>query len=78
MAGALSAFSRLSAPQTVNYSYLVTNAGNVTLTGIALSDNNDANNLTCPKTTLAPDEAMTLFFLAGSIRPDGVSFARRD
>ena len=35
----------LTAPQTVHYSYLVTNAGNVTLTGIALSDDNDANNL---------------------------------
>ena len=44
----------LTAPQTVQYSYLVTNAGNVTLTGIALSDDNDANNLACPKTSLAP------------------------
>ena len=49
----------LTAPQTVQYSYLVTNAGNVTLTGIALSDDNDANNLACPKTSLAPLEAMT-------------------
>ena len=39
----------LTAPQTVQYSYLVTNAGNVTLTGIALSDDNDANNLSVPE-----------------------------
>ena len=43
----------------MQYSYLVTNAGNVTLTGIALSDDNDANNLACPKTSLAPSESMT-------------------
>ncbi len=49
----------LTAPQTVQYSYLVTNAGNVTLTGIALTDDNDANNLACPKTSLVPDESMT-------------------
>ena len=30
----------LSAPQTVTYSYVVTNTGNVTLTGIALTDDN--------------------------------------
>ena len=49
----------LSAPQTVNYSYLVTNTGNVTVTGIALSDDNDNNNLSCPQTTLAPTASMT-------------------
>ena len=43
----------LTAPQTVNYSYVVTNTGNVTVTGIALTDDNDNNNLSCPQTTLA-------------------------
>ena len=49
----------LSAPQTVSYSYLVTNTGNVTVTGIALSDDNDNNDLSCPLTTLAPTASMT-------------------
>ena len=49
----------LSAPQTVHYSYLVTNTGNVTVTGIALSDDNDNNDLSCPATTLAPTASMT-------------------
>ena len=44
----------LTAPQTVTYTYLVTNMGNVTVTGIALSDDNDNNDLSCPQTTLAP------------------------
>ena len=48
----------LSSPQTVSYSYLVTNTGNVTLTGIALSDDNDNNDLTCPATSLAPAQSM--------------------
>src|SRR5262249_4427199 len=49
----------LSAPKTVNYSYLVTNTGNVTLTGIVLGDNNDNNDLSCPGTSLAPGASMT-------------------
>ena len=49
----------LSAPGTVNYSYLVTNTGNVTLTGISLSDDNDNNDMSCPATTLAPTATMT-------------------
>ena len=49
----------LSAPQTVTYSYLVTNTGNVTLTGIALTDNNDDDTMSCPATTLAPGASMT-------------------
>ena len=49
----------LTAPQTVNYSYVVTNTGNVTLTGIALSDDNDNNDLSCPATTLSPSASMT-------------------
>ena len=31
----------------------------MTLTGIALSDDNDNNNLSCPATTLAPERSMT-------------------
>jgi large repetitive protein len=49
----------LSAPGTVNYSYLVTNTGNVTLTGISLSDDNDNNDLSCPYATLAVGANMT-------------------
>src|SRR6185503_6907077 len=48
----------LSSPQTVDYSYVVTNSGNVTVTGIALSDDNDGNDLSCPQTTLAPAASM--------------------
>ena len=49
----------LSAPATVNYSYLVTNTGNVALTGIALVDDNDNNNMSCPATSLAVGASMT-------------------
>jgi len=45
-------------PGSVSYSYLVTNTGNVTLTGIALSDDNDNNDLSCPSATLAPGANM--------------------
>jgi len=51
--------SGLSAPATVPYSYLVTNTGNVTLTNISLSDDNDQNDMSCPATTLAPAANMT-------------------
>ena len=44
----------LSAPATVTYEYLVTNTGNVTLTGISLSDDNDEDDLSCPFTSLVP------------------------
>jgi uncharacterized repeat protein (TIGR01451 family) len=54
-----SSTTSLSAPETVTYSYLVTNTGNVTLTGISLSDNNDNDDMSCPKTSLAPTETMT-------------------
>ena len=43
----------------MSYSYLVTNTGNVTLTGIALSDDNDNNDVSCPATSLAPSQSMT-------------------
>jgi hypothetical protein len=43
----------LSAPGTVTYTYVVTNTGNIGLTGISLSDDNDNNDMSCPATTLA-------------------------
>ena len=49
----------LSAPGTVTYDYLVTNTGNTTLTGIALSDNNDNDDMSCQATTLAKAASMT-------------------
>src|SRR5215216_3583229 len=49
----------LSAPGTVTYDYLVTNTGNVGLTGISLSDNNDNDDMSCPSTTLAVGASMT-------------------
>ncbi len=55
-----SATTSLSAPGTVNYSYLVTNPGNVTLTGISLADNNDNDDMDCGgQTTLDPGDTMT-------------------
>ncbi|RKZ05324.1 hypothetical protein DRQ25_16385, partial [Candidatus Fermentibacteria bacterium] len=44
----------IGAPMTVSYSYLVTNAGDTTLTGIALTDDNIDATVTCPADTLAP------------------------
>ena len=49
----------LSQPQTVSYAYLVTNTGNVTVTGIALSDDNDNNDLSCPRRALPRRQSMT-------------------
>jgi LPXTG-site transpeptidase (sortase) family protein len=49
----------LSAPGAVAYSYLVTNTGNVTLTGIGLSDDNDNNDMSCPASSLAVGGTMT-------------------
>jgi len=37
----------------------VTNTGNVTLTGISLTDDNDNDDMSCPATTLAPAATMT-------------------
>ena len=51
--------SSLSAPGTVSYSYLVTNTGNVTLTGIALVDDNSDAAPVCLATTLAPSATTT-------------------
>ena len=44
---------------SVSYSYLVSNDGNVTLNGIALSDDNDNNDMSCPSVSLAPGDNMT-------------------
>ena len=38
--------------QTIPYTYLVTNTGNATLTGVSVTDNK--NTVTCPSGTLAP------------------------
>ncbi len=54
-----SATTQVGAPVPVLYSYLVTNTGNVTLNGIALGDDNDEDDLSCPSTSLAPGEFMT-------------------
>ena len=51
--------SSLSAPVTVTYTYLVTNEGNVTLTGVSLSDDNDEDDMSCPSTTIAVGADMT-------------------
>jgi len=54
-----STMTELTAPGTVTYSYLVTNTGNVSLTGISLSDDNDNDDMDCPATTLAVGASMT-------------------
>ena len=48
-----SATTSLSAPGTVTYTYLVTNTGNVEITGLALVDDNDNNDMSCGATTIA-------------------------
>jgi hypothetical protein len=54
-----SATTSLNAPATVTYDYLVTNDGNVGLTGISLSDDNDNDDASCLATTLAPAATTT-------------------
>ena len=66
----------LSAPQTVTYSYLVTNTGNVTVTGIALVDDNVGGDLSCPLTSLAPRRSMTCTASQPSRRPNSTRTAR--
>ena len=44
--------------QTINYSYVATNAGNQPLTNVSVTDDKIAS-VVCPKTTLAPAESMT-------------------
>ena len=50
-----------AAGQVVPYSYLVTNTGNVTLTGVTVTDNNidTPPGVSCPSTTLAVGASMT-------------------
>jgi hypothetical protein len=45
--------------QIVPYSYVITNTGTVTVTGISLSDNNTDSAPSCPQTSLAPGASMT-------------------
>ena len=45
--------------QIVPYSYAVTNTGTVTVTGIAVSDNNVDATPTCPQSSLSPGASMT-------------------
>ncbi|MFS1302356.1 beta strand repeat-containing protein [Streptosporangium longisporum] len=49
--------------QTIVYSYAVVNIGNTTLTGVAITDVSTASGtpgpITCPLTTLAPQESVT-------------------
>src|SRR4030095_12099114 len=49
-----------AAGQVVPYSYLVSNTGSVTLTGILVTDNNidTPPGVSCPATTLAPTASM--------------------
>ena len=47
-----------AAGETISYGYTVTNAGNVTLHGIALRDSR-LGAVTCPLTSLAPAQSMT-------------------
>ncbi len=49
----------VNGPGAVSYSYLVTNTGNVTLTGISLSDDNDNDDMSCPAVSLVPGANMT-------------------
>jgi hypothetical protein len=45
--------------QVVSYSYLVTNTGTSTVTGISLADNNVDAAPSCPQTSLSPGASMT-------------------
>ncbi|WP_371783654.1 DUF7507 domain-containing protein [Streptosporangium subroseum] len=54
----------VSAGQTITYSYLVTNTGNTTLTGVGAADTSFSGSgtpgvVTCPVTTLAPQASTT-------------------
>ena len=46
-----------AAGDIISYTYIVTNTGNMALTGVTVSD--DKASVSCPKTTLAVGEAMT-------------------
>ena len=45
---------KADAGETISYSFLVTNTGNVTLTGVAVTDPKLGSAVTCNPTTLAP------------------------
>ncbi len=50
----------ISATGVVSYSYLITNTGNVTVTGISVADNNiDSGSMSCPGASLAAGANMT-------------------
>jgi hypothetical protein len=49
--------TQVSGTGPVDYSYLVTNTGNVTLSGLSLDDDNDEDDASCPVSTLAPGES---------------------
>jgi hypothetical protein len=52
--------SYYAAGQTINYNYLVTNTGNVTLSAVGVVDAHvGLNGLSCPDSTLAPSAAET-------------------
>ena len=51
--------SGTTAGSTIAYSFLVTNTGNVTITGIVVNDANLDAAAVCPVTTLAPGESTT-------------------
>ncbi|HWV22638.1 MAG TPA: hypothetical protein VNZ58_00455 [Thermomicrobiales bacterium] len=49
-----------SAGEVVVWSFVITNTGNVTVTDIAIqSDRFDAGHISCPKTTILPNESIT-------------------
>jgi uncharacterized repeat protein (TIGR01451 family) len=50
--------TEITAAGVVSYNYVVTNTGNVTLTGIGLVDDNTDGLVTCDATTLAPGDSM--------------------
>jgi uncharacterized repeat protein (TIGR01451 family) len=43
----------------VSWTYVVSNVGNIQLTGVAVTDSDSTLTVACPKTTLDPDESMT-------------------
>ncbi len=49
---------RIEIGAPVNWTYVVTNIGNVTLTNVVVTDDKGVD-ITCPKDTLAPGESMT-------------------
>lgn len=51
--------SEVTGPATVDYSYLVTNTGNVTLSGIRIDDDNDEDDAACTDATLDPGASTT-------------------